>query len=144
VIETPIPRGKRVLLVDDDPQARKVLKLFLSIDQHTITEAENGREACLKYCPGEFDLVVTDYDMPVMKGDELTRTIKCLVPTQRIIMVTGLPGDLWGQNNPVDTLLIKPITIAELRQAVSTVLSPMFKKVPRSSSPDAMSGTPSS
>jgi CheY-like chemotaxis protein len=143
VIETSILRGKRILLVDDDPEARKALKLFLSIDQHTITEAQNGREACLKYTPGDFDLVVTDYDMPEMKGDELTRTIKYLVPNQRIIMVTGLPGELWGQNNPVDTLLIKPITIAELRQAVSTVLSPKFKTTPILQ-PRAMSGTPSS
>jgi CheY-like chemotaxis protein len=130
VMEPYIVRRKRILLVDDEPGARKALSLFLSIDQHTVTEAEDGKEACLLYTPGDYDLVITDYDMPRMKGDELTRTIKCLVPSQPVIMVTGLPGELWGQDNPVDALLIKPITISELRQAIAMVISEEFLKLP--------------
>jgi CheY-like chemotaxis protein len=118
---------KRILVVDDDAEARKMLKLLLSLDQHTVVEAENGRMACLTYTPGDFDLILTDYDMPEMKGDELARTIKCLVPRQRIIMITGVPWKLGGQENPVDAVLI---TLDELRRFISTVLSTDLEKYP--------------
>ena len=114
---------KRILIVDDDPQARNVLRLLLTIDQHTVVEVENGRQACLTYTPGDFDLVITDYDMPEMKGDELARTIKCLSPSQRVIMITGVPWKLGGEDNPVDAVLIKPVTLAEIRQFISAVLA---------------------
>lgn len=113
---------KRVLLVDDEPAVRAALKLLLSIDEHTVTEASNGREACLMFAPGDFDLVITDLAMPEMKGDELARTIKCLVPSQPILMITGFPGELWSRDNPVDAVLIKPFTIAELRQTIADLV----------------------
>jgi len=114
---------KRILIVDDDADARNMLRLLLSIDQHTVMEAENGRQACLSYTPGDFDLVITDYEMPEMKGDELARTIKCLSPSQRIIMITGVPWKLGSEDNPVDAVLIKPVTLGEIRQFISTVLA---------------------
>jgi DNA-binding response OmpR family regulator len=115
--------GKRILLVDDEPEARHILNRLLSFDQHTVTEAANGKEACLLYSPGDFDLVITDYEMPEMKGDELARTLKCLVPSQRVIMITGLPWTLAGPNNPVDAVLIKPVTLDEMRQYITAVLT---------------------
>jgi len=114
---------KRILVVDDDPDTRNLLRLLLSIDQHSVVEAGNGREACLAYTPGEFDLILTDYEMPEMKGDELARTIKCLSPSQRIIMITGVPWKAGGDDNPVDAVLIKPVTLGEIRQFISAVLS---------------------
>jgi CheY-like chemotaxis protein len=107
--------GKRILLVDDDPDVRAALKMLLSMDEHCIVEAENGRQACFLFSPGDFDLVITDYEMPLMKGDELARTIKCLVPSQRIIMITGVPEKLCTEN-PVDAVMLKPVTLEELRQ----------------------------
>lgn len=115
-------RGKRILLVEDEPDARLVLRSLLSVDDHIVTEATNGREACLLYAPGDFDFVITDYAMPEMKGDELTRTIKCLVPSQRIIMITGMPWTLAGPENPVDALLIKPVSLTEIREYLNAVL----------------------
>jgi CheY-like chemotaxis protein len=122
--------GKRILLVDDDPNARHILGCLLSFDQHTVVEAANGKEACLVYAPGDFDLVITDYEMPEMKGDELARTLKCLVPSQRVIMITGMPWTLAGPENPVDAVLIKPVTLDEMRQYIATVLSRDLRDLP--------------
>ena len=122
--------GKRILLVDDDPEARQVLKLLLLVNQHSVTEAPNGKQACLLYAPGEFDLIITDYKMPEMMGDELARTIKCIVPSQRIIMITGVPWALGGPNNPVDAVLIKPVTLDELRLYMVAVLSRQSENLP--------------
>lgn len=117
-------------MVDDDPDARHVISCLLSIDQHVVTEAANGKEACQMYTPGDFDLIITDYDMPEMKGDELARTIKCLVPSQRVIMITGLPWTLAGPENPVDAVLIKPVSLTEMRQYISAVLSDASRRLP--------------
>lgn len=122
--------GKRILLVDDEPEARRMFRLLLSLDQHVVTEAADGKEACRIYAPGDFDLVITDYDMPEMKGDELAQTIKCLVPTQRVIMITGVPWRLAGPENPVDAVLIKPVSLDELRQYIGAVLSRQSEKLP--------------
>jgi hypothetical protein len=69
--------------------------------------------------------------MPLMKGDELARTIKCLVPSQRILMITGVPEKLSAEN-PVDAVMLKPVTLEELRQCfdmlglgVATARTPM-------------------
>jgi DNA-binding response OmpR family regulator len=107
-----------------------MFRLLLSLDQHTVTEAADGKEACRTYTPGDFDLVITDYEMPVMKGDELARTIKCLVPSQRVIMITGVPWRLAGLENPVDAVLIKPVSFEDLRQHIGAVLSREPEKLP--------------
>jgi two-component system, response regulator, stage 0 sporulation protein F len=122
--------GKRILLVDDEPGVREMLKLLLSFDGHTVTEAINGRQACQQFTPGDFDLVLTDYAMPVMNGAELARTIKCLVPSQPIIMLSAFADQAWTEESPVDSFLGKPFTIAQLRKTMAEVLSPGEEPVP--------------
>jgi CheY-like chemotaxis protein len=113
--------GKRILLVEDEVGVRETLKLVLRLDGHSIVEVSNGREACLAYAPGDFDLVITDYSMPGMKGDELARTLKCLVPSQRILMLTAYSGEVNGSENPVDSVLEKPFAIADLREKIDAL-----------------------
>jgi hypothetical protein len=61
--------------------------------------------------------------MPGMMGDELARTIKCLVPSQPILMIaSGEP--ISSGDNPVDALLENPFKLAELRRIVASLLSP--------------------
>lgn len=114
--------GKRILLVEDQVGVRETLKLVLHLDGHTVTEASNGREACLQFTPGEFDLIITDYAMPEMNGDELARTIKTLVPSQPILMLTAYPGEATSKMNPVDVVLEKPFEVAALRQRITSLL----------------------
>src|ERR1035437_11108481 len=75
---------KRILLTDDQEEVRETTKLMLEMDEHIVTEAGNGREALDLFTPGRFDLVITDYLMPLMKGDELARNIKRLAPSEPI------------------------------------------------------------
>jgi CheY-like chemotaxis protein len=113
--------AKRTLIVEDDPGVRETLKLLLRSLGHTVTAARNGREACLLFAPGDFDLVITDYGMPEMNGDELARTIKCLVPSQPILMLTAQPGRFRCPENPVDAILMKPFGIADLRRTMNAL-----------------------
>jgi len=127
-------RGKRILVVDDERAVRETLRVVLRFEGHTVVEAANGREACLLYCPGDFDLVITDYNMPEMKGDELARTIKCLVPSQPILMLTAHAAEVCGHENPVDAVLEKPFSLAALRQMISVL--------PKTGEPAAKPPTP--
>jgi CheY-like chemotaxis protein len=124
------PFRKRILLVEGNPRLREAIRLLLYIEGHTVTEAENGRRACLLYTPGDFDLVITDYAMPQMKGDELARTLKCLVPTQPILMITS-EVQISSSDTPVDALLQSPFKMAELRRIVASLLSSERLNVPR-------------
>jgi CheY-like chemotaxis protein len=98
--------------------------MMLGMDGHIVTEAGNGREALDLFTPGRFDLVITDYVMPVMKGDELARNIKRLAPSEPILMITGSAGELGGLETSVDAVLQKPFVFEDLRQAIAQLLPP--------------------
>lgn len=114
-----IAKGKHILLVDDDPAVRESLKLLLSIDRHTVTEASSGHEALHLFTGAQFDLVILDYLMPDMLGEELARHIKNLAPNQPILMVTAYLEKLVNAGKPADALLGKPISVEDLRRAMA-------------------------
>jgi signal transduction histidine kinase len=81
-----------VLIVDDDPVIRSLMRDALEDDGFTIVEAENGVEAC-EYCAREVPaLLVVDAVMPVMDGFELCRKLRDEPRTAQvpILMATGL------------------------------------------------------
>ena len=115
-------RGKRILLVDDEESVRGAYGMMLSIDDHYIVEARNGQHALEQFDKGPFDLVITDFEMPVMKGGELATQLKKLKPSLPILMITAHGKVLGDPSNPVDAILNKPFTFEELRGAIAAVL----------------------
>ena len=97
--------------------------MLLELDDHIVTEADNGAEALDLFTKGQFDLVTTDLEMPVMKGNELAVRIKNLAPTQPILMVTAYEKELGDSENPVDCILNKPFALDSLRGAIAKLLS---------------------
>ena len=119
-----VPR-KRILLADDQQDVREMTKLMLDMDDHIVMEAGNGQEALDLFMADQFDLVITDYVMPVMKGDELARNIKRLAPAEPILMITGSAGEIGSTQMSVDAVLNKPFGFDDLRQAVAQLLHPV-------------------
>jgi NarL family two-component system response regulator LiaR len=81
----------RILIADDHEMVRRGLVSFLEAfpDLEIVGEAENGEEA-LKLCSaGRPDVVITDLNMPVMDGVEVTRRIMQEYPGIKVIVVTG-------------------------------------------------------
>jgi CheY-like chemotaxis protein len=68
----------RILVTDDAPSIVKVMKRFLEANGHTVETAENGNQAleCLKARLDDFDLMITDLNMPVMDGYESVRRFR--------------------------------------------------------------------
>jgi CheY-like chemotaxis protein len=116
---------KRILVVDDEPFVCDAVKMMLAFDGHDVATANDAKEALLVFEKGKFDLVITDFAMPGMKGDELAAAIKARSPRQPIVMITAYAEMLQssGKQLPgVDFLVSKPFLLEHLREAISTVL----------------------
>jgi CheY-like chemotaxis protein len=115
---------RTVLIVDDEPTVCTTLSLLLKRLGFVPFSANSGSDALSKFSQQSFDLVITDFSMPEMSGLELAVAMKTKVPRQPIIMLTAfvekfrfqppLPG--------IDKLMGKPISVADLKDAVETVL----------------------
>ncbi len=122
--EPPAALGKRILLAEDEPTVRESIKLLLHLDRHLVTEASNGREALKIFEPDKFDLVITDYLMPEMHGDELARNIKQIAPSRPVLIVTAWAEKLFDSGKPADIVLGKPVVLEELRKAIAQPANP--------------------
>jgi CheY-like chemotaxis protein len=116
-------RGERILIVEDEAPLRACLRMMLELEGHQVTEASNGFEALNLFNIGEFHLVITDFEMPVMQGNQLAVAIKLLAPSLPILMITGSGRAHRDARNPVDALLAKPFTATDLRCALGKLLS---------------------
>ena len=114
--------GKRILIVEDERVVREGLRLLLSGDAHTVVEANNGAEAMALFHQDRFDLVITDYEIPFIKGNELAAKIKRVAPQQPILMITAY-RHRPGPDNPVDALVMKPFVTAVLRGIIAKLLA---------------------
>jgi CheY-like chemotaxis protein len=97
--------------------------MILELEGHQVTEAGNGAEALNLFASGHFDLVITDLEMPVMKGNELAVSLKLLAPSLPILMITASASARREATNPVDGLLDKPLMVTELHGALRKLLS---------------------
>ena len=118
----PTPIQKRVLVVDDEPFVCEAVKMMLTFDGHQVESASSGKEALAMFEPAKFDLVITDYSMPGMRGDELAAAIKARAPGQPVVMITAYAEVLQASGNPlsgVDFIISKPFLLENLREAVA-------------------------
>ena len=121
----PKTQAKRILVVDDEAFVCDAVKMMLVFDGHKVETAHSGQEALQVFKKGRFDVVITDYSMPNMKGDELAATIKARVPDQPIVMITAYAEMLQSSVNPlvgVDFVISKPFQLENLRAAITKVL----------------------
>ena len=91
----------------------------MNIDRHIVTEAGDGQEALALFTTSRYDLVITDYLMPGMLGDELAQNIWNISPSQPILLVTAYAEKLLAAGQPGEYMLSKPWSIDELRRAVA-------------------------
>src|ERR1017187_2471789 len=122
---TPGNQVRQILVVDDEPAVGEAIKMMLQFDGHEVQTANGSKEALSLLEQGKFDLIIMDYSMPGMKGDELAAVIKQRLPHQPIIMITAYAEMLESSGNPltgVDFILSKPFSLADLREAIARVL----------------------
>jgi len=119
--KTGTTKPRNILVVDDEPFVCDAVRMMLSFDGHGVTTVSSAREGLTKLATGDFDLVITDFAMPVMKGNELAAAVKGRHPGIPVIMITAYAEILDPARDSldgVDAVLSKPFMLEDLREAV--------------------------
>ena len=119
----PIPQ-RRILVVDDEPFVCDAVKMMLAFDGHSVETAGSAKDALELFDKSKFDVVITDFAMPAMKGDELALAIKAKSPQQPVVMITAYAEMLQASGIPlkgVDFVISKPFLLENLREAIAKV-----------------------
>ncbi len=115
----------RILAVEDEPNIREILGIYLSENGHKVEVAADGDEALAKFKRNRFDLLLTDYAMPNMNGDRLAAAVRAADPKIRVALLTGF-GSQLPQGAPlrleVDTIIPKPFTFESLEQGIAEAM----------------------
>lgn len=100
-------RPKKIILcVDDNEQELSVLKFTLEINGYRVMSASNGHEAIGIFADTAVDLVLSDYTMPQMNGDQLVVRLKEMASHVPMILL-GDPQKMGDQLHGADALLAK-------------------------------------
>jgi CheY-like chemotaxis protein len=122
---------KKVLIVDDEANARNLLREILEPEGYQTLEAGNGQEALKLLESDPVDLIVSDRAMPGMGGLELLEALQKRGQSIPAIIVSAFGEEsLWGQAISFGAVdyLVKPYKAAEVLRAVKKCLS--GKKAP--------------
>lgn len=119
----------KVLIVDDQPQMRALVRTALEKLPVEIVEASDGKEAMQLIETEQPDLLLSDYQMPNWDGLTLCYKLRNRTDLKPIktVLITGalMPADLLEavNHNMVDAALAKPVDVKELQKLVKRLLA---------------------
>lgn len=114
-----------ILIVDDDEDIRRTMRLILESEGYNVDEAVSGREAIVKTKAKVYDVALLDIVLPDMLGTQLLRELNDITPKTIKIMVTGYPNlenAVDALNYGADAYLIKPVNFEKLITVVKEKL----------------------
>ncbi len=118
--------GEHLLIVEDDPEMRDLLRKVLEKEGYRVSVAGDGHQALIAFDRETFDLVVTDMLMPCDGGLELLETVHRMHPSLPVIIVTAF-GDWHSYSRALElgaaAFISKPLRMAELIAAVHAALA---------------------
>ncbi|CAN5689972.1 hypothetical protein BH11ACT8_BH11ACT8_04240 [soil metagenome] len=119
-----------VLVVDDDPDIRELLRLTIDMAGHVVTTASDGIHGLERLSQDRFDVVVLDGMMPRMSGLELLQRLRagaCL--TQPFVMMISAHNDACAVRDALaagaDEYWAKPFSVVDLRKRIDAILPPV-------------------
>jgi CheY-like chemotaxis protein len=120
------PTKPRALVVDDEPLVCNAVRMLLVVDGYEVETASGGEAALKLFMPNKFKIVLVDFEMPEMKGDELAARLKQLSPRQPIVMLTAHGEMLRASGRPltgVDLMVDKPFRLETLRDGITKAVA---------------------
>lgn len=120
-----MPERARVLIVDDEPQIRSVVRAILETAHYEIEDVDDGARAMSRVGVWHPHLVITDLVMPDREGVGLIRELRRAYPELAIIAMSGARGGTYlplAKTMGADATLAKPFTPATLLAEVQQVL----------------------
>jgi two-component system, cell cycle sensor histidine kinase and response regulator CckA len=120
--------NKKILIIDDNENILKVLKKGLKHMGYEVYPEKDSLKALelVKSKPEAFNLVITDFRMPKLKGSELAANIKEINKSIKVILITGyMDESLEALNDRVtiDACIAKPIEIIKLSETIKNLLN---------------------
>ena len=128
---------RKVMIVDDDPQIRKILERLLGASQYEVLSVEDGREVLTRIQEFKPQLVILDIMMPGMSGIEVCREIRGHFPkeTIQVLMLSakdsqsdrrqaleiGAAGEGDHESTAADDYVTKPFHIASLARKIEYI-----------------------
>ena len=119
-------KAARILIVDDVPLNRELMRAYLDDAGHELASAEDGLEAVAMASAFAPDVVLMDIRMPKLDGRQAAQRIRAAAPGNppHIVAVTAssMTGEEGGQRQIFDAYLRKPVAVQELYDALSALL----------------------
>ncbi len=113
-----------ILVVDDDVGMGDILKIYLSWCGHNVKVVDNGAEA-IELCMNEdFDLVLTDLDMPNVTGYDVIKALNGLYKRPKIGVVTGYSQEskpVKGEGLSFDFIVKKPFNLSNIARNINDI-----------------------
>ncbi|WP_246499992.1 response regulator [Azospirillum soli] len=121
---TMLPTMSKVLIVDDEPQIRRFLRISLSANGYAVVEAENGRGGISAFEAERPDLVILDLGLPDLDGQEVVTAIQAIRPAP--VIVLSVRAQEYDKVEALDRgavdYVVKPFGTAELMARVRAAL----------------------
>ncbi len=127
----------KLLIIDDEPHIRQMMRLTLETSGYAIDEAADGEDGLRRFGDGSgYDAVLLDQRMPGLDGLETLRRLRQRAPDARVLMVTAFASielAVDAMKLGAADFLRKPMTPDALRGAVAATLTghPVPRPVPR-------------
>lgn len=114
------PIAQRILVVDDEPDIRRILQLLLEKHGHTVVTAGNCQEALARVSATDqhpFRVAIIDIRLPDGSGVDVVKTVKQLSPQTICLVITAFPSEdvkQDAQTAGADQYFTKPFSIEQL------------------------------
>ena len=122
------PRRETILLAEDEPAFRQLIRRTLKLQGYTVLEACDGHEAVAvaEQCQEPIDLLLTDVVMPSMNGFEVADHLVRSHPETKVLYLSGYADNSvavrGGLKESCRPFLLKPFTPAELAEKIGAAL----------------------
>jgi signal transduction histidine kinase/DNA-binding response OmpR family regulator len=122
-------RDARILVADDEPGLVAIVRQLMERSGAFVTIANSGNAALesIRASGAQFDVVITDLDMPEVDGWAVAAAVRTHLPGTHVVMLTGWAGEITPEDfkaRGVDLVLAKPCSRPELESAISSLLTP--------------------
>ena len=123
------PEQKTILVVDDEPEVRKLVSAMVHTFGFTALTADSGEHALTLYRhhKAPIDLLITDVVAPGMSGPMLADKLTALQPDLKVLYISGYDNTHVVQKYVVEkghALLTKPFTVEAMKNKVAQILAP--------------------
>jgi CheY-like chemotaxis protein len=117
-----------ILIIEDDREFREMLKTALSRNGYSVLEADNGKEALIRFKPFVTDLVITDLIMPEEDGLKVIMKLRQIKKDIKVVAISG--GGMGGPGSYLnlatamgaDAVFSKPFSVTDLVLKIEDLL----------------------